>query len=68
VRSYLEDDMKNKLKNAFLIFSIYILTAAILGNFLHKDAFDDGKFWGLVLSIFITPLIIYVWNRLVPKK
>lgn len=59
--------MKQKLKNAFLTLSLFISLAIFLTRYLKTETFPDGDFYGLIMALFLTPLIIHVWNK-VSKK
>jgi len=60
--------MKEKVKNVFLILCLFITNIAIITKLSGDNYYgNDEVTTAFFLSIFTTPLIIYVWNKLIKK-
>lgn len=52
-----------RLKNAALIFCLFIVLVVIFSSYFHAG--EVGTFFGALAG---TPLLVHVFNRLVPTK
>jgi hypothetical protein len=52
-----------RLKNAALVFCLFIVLVVIFGSYIRAN--EVGTFFGALAG---TPLLVHVFNRLVPKK
>ena len=58
--------MDPKAKKYFLVFSLYIIIGAVLDGLFYTDSYDGGM--GFIVSLFATPVAIYIWNTHLKNK
>ena len=63
-----KEKVKQKTKTVFLIFCVYVLTAYIISLFQEDDYGDTPLITGMFLSVFATPIIVYLWNKYTKDK